>query len=60
VVFLVGVVGGFVAFPGFSRDGSAPDLDAEAGMVVFSVVSSLVVTIIFFLLGGLCARMTAA
>jgi fluoride ion exporter CrcB/FEX len=59
-VFLVGLVGGFVAFPAFSRDSSAPDPDAEAGVVVFRVVSSLIVTIVFFFVGGLCARMTAA
>jgi fluoride ion exporter CrcB/FEX len=56
-VFLVGVIGGFVAFPAFSRGKSTSSPDAEPGMVVFSVVSSLVVTITFFLVGGLCARM---
>lgn len=59
-VFLVGVVGGFATFPAFSRDSSAPNPDAEAATMVYTVVSSLVVTIVFFFVGGLCARMTAA
>jgi fluoride ion exporter CrcB/FEX len=59
-IFLVGVVGGFVTFPAFTRDNSAPNPDAEAAKVVFTVVSSLVATITFFFVGAFCARMTAA
>ena len=58
-VFLVGLVAGFVAFPAFWQNSSAPDPDAEAGKVVFHVASSLVVSVTFFLVGALCARMAA-
>jgi fluoride ion exporter CrcB/FEX len=60
-VFLVGVVGGFATFPAFSRNSSAPNPDAEAAMMVFTVVSSLDRDDRLLLRGRVVrARMTAA